>query len=254
MTDHRTFIERIESRLLLSGTLAGADLPHTGDGTSQPPAPQPPALNVLPRPSDLAATSPSAGHVHLTWQDNSSAETGFAVFRLAKGQFAQVGTVAADVTTFDDPAAPAGNDVYLVRALSDTGHSEGSNAAPVKVNAVVQDLPVLAPRVLKSRALSTTSVLLSWEKDFGATGGYVIERSADGKAGWTQVGTTPAGTRSFTDTGLTAKTRYYYRITAVGDAGKTAVSRTLIAQTKVHDNGESHPNKPGLNGGGDSHK
>jgi hypothetical protein len=239
-------MEAVETRTLMSAS-AVHDVTHRTDkgkdGGSNPPPP-PPTLTVPAKPTNLAATA-SGQTVSLTWKDNSTNETGFIVYRIVKGALTSVGTVGANVTAFSDTAAPVGQDVYVVRATNSKGNSEGSNAVTVTIAAPVA---LTAPRVLKTVAISTTSIAVSWDKDAGATGGYLVERSLDGKSGWTTVGTTAAGVRTVTDTGLTAATKYFYRVTARGDGGRTAVSAVIQGLTKRSDSGEPPKSTGGSTG------
>src|SRR5439155_13836122 len=60
---------------------------------------------------------------------------------------------------------------------------------------------------LTASAASSSSINLSWIGSSGASS-YKIQRSADGSTGWSQVGIST--TVSFTDTGLSPATTYYY--------------------------------------------
>jgi titin len=63
--------------------------------------------------------------------------------------------------------------------------------------------------------------------------GYRIERSVDGDAGWTSIGTVSANVTSVADFGLTAGTTYYYRVFATNAAGDSAASSVASATTTV---------------------
>ncbi|GCE10589.1 fibronectin type III domain-containing protein [Tengunoibacter tsumagoiensis] len=65
------------------------------------------------------------------------------------------------------------------------------------------------------------SVALNWENVTTATS-YTIKRSTTSGGPYTQVGT--SSTNSFTDTGLTNDTIYYYVVTASNTAGESALS------------------------------
>jgi len=97
----------------------------------------------------LAAAPARAGQAHLTWTDNSSGtgqETAFDIERLSQavatppagaidcatvtGTWTALTSVGADVTTYDDPAAPDGAIVcYRVRARNAGGSSAYSNVS-----------------------------------------------------------------------------------------------------------------------------
>ena len=86
------------------------------------------------------------------------------------------------------------------------------------------------PDQLAAAAASTSQINLSWTGAAGATG-YLIQRSPNGSSGWTQIGTTAAGTTSYQDTGLSAGTTYYYRVLATGGNLDSAFSNTANATT-----------------------
>lgn len=60
---------------------------------------------------------------------------------------------------------------------------------------------------------TTSEIDLAWAGSLAATG-YIVQRSSDGATGWTQIGSTAAGTTTYADTGLASDITYYYRIIA----------------------------------------
>jgi hypothetical protein len=79
-------------------------------------------------PSALAATPTSATTVTLAWTDNATTEVGFRVERsTAGGPFVQVGSPAADATTYADTGlSPSTAYAYRVRAYNNDGASPNS--------------------------------------------------------------------------------------------------------------------------------
>lgn len=76
-------------------------------------------------PSNLA-TSHSKIFIYLTWQDNSTDESGFEIQRTepARGRgFTAIGTVGQDVTSYTDRVEPGTEYVYRVRAFNATQSS-----------------------------------------------------------------------------------------------------------------------------------
>lgn len=203
--------------------------------SEEPTPPVTPAIDVPARASEFRAEV-SGRTINFSWRDNSTNEAGFNVFRLnlSTRTLDLVGHVDADMTSFTENSAPIGSFRYAVRAVNANGKGEISNIVCVNVR---EPEIVTAPRQLMSKAESTTSIALKFEGARFAKS-YIIERSADGVEGWTPIGTTSCKNNKFMDTGLTAGTRYYYRITAVGRDGTMATSATLIGQTKMSDRKE----------------
>ena len=77
-------------------------------------------------------------------------------------------------------------------------------------------------------------VVLTWLPSTGAVS-YLVQRSTVSGSGYTTVVTLPAGTTTYTDTGLTNGNFYYYVITAIGDGGLgvSATSPQITVQPGV---------------------
>jgi hypothetical protein len=79
-------------------------------------------------PSNLQATAISSTEIDLSWQDNSSNETGFAIEALISGTFQQIGTVDANVTHAGIVnLTPQTTYTFRVRALNGSTASTPSN-------------------------------------------------------------------------------------------------------------------------------
>lgn len=70
------------------------------------------------------------------------------------------------------------------------------------------------PTGLTATAVSSTQINLAWSSTGDYTVAFVIERSLDG-ASFVQIATVPVTQTSYSDTGLTPETRYWYRVKAV---------------------------------------
>lgn len=91
-------------------------------------------------PSNVAPVAAQAYRVSITWNDNSSNESGFVVERAWANslQWETVGVTAANVNNFDDDSVGTDTDyVYRVRAFNCAGRS-----APSATSASVLSLPV----------------------------------------------------------------------------------------------------------------
>ncbi|MCF7954780.1 MAG: DUF6288 domain-containing protein [Phycisphaerae bacterium] len=94
------------------------------------PAPAPPAA-----PSGLSATAISKSQIDISWTDNATNETGFKIERSDRnnGNFVQIATVGADVTSFSDTGLKKNTTYYYrVRATNASGDSAYSNEASAK--------------------------------------------------------------------------------------------------------------------------
>ena len=99
---------------------------NTASATTQTP------VTIPNAPSNLAASAVSSSQINLSWTDNSSNETGFKIERAtsASGPFSQIGTTAANATTYQNTGLTASTTYYYrVRANNTAGDSSYSNTA-----------------------------------------------------------------------------------------------------------------------------
>ncbi len=79
--------------------------------------------------------------------------------------------------------------------------------------AALYDLPV-APISLAGTPLSSFSNQITWADNNTTEDGYILQRSLSSGTGFLTVATLPANAVSFTDTGLTPNTTYFYRLSS----------------------------------------
>ncbi len=181
--------------------------------------------NSVAAPTNLTATAIS-GAVSLAWYDNAWNETGYVVERSDDGgtSWNSIGTPDADATAYVDSTASVGSTYkYRVHATGDSQDSANSNFATISVTPAT-------PGGLAATSISASSIGLSWS-DVSGESGYVIERSINNST-WSQVATPSADATSWSDTGLTAATKYYYRIKSASSAGNSATATAVNATTR----------------------
>jgi transcriptional regulator CtsR len=185
-------------------------------------------------PANLSATPVSASQINLTWTDQSTNETGFEIERKtgAVGTYAQIGTTAANITTYSDSGRAEGTTYfYRVRAANGTGNSAYSNEASATTSA---SLPV-APANLSATAFSSSQINLSWTDQSTNETGFQIERKTGAGGTYALIGTRPANDTSEGDGGLAGGATYFYRVRAVNGAGNSAYSNEASATTPLHE-------------------
>jgi titin len=186
-----------------------------------------PSSNVtgvtLPAAPTLTATPVSGTAVSLTWTTSATA-TSYRVERSANNGATWSTVASPSGTAFTDTGVQAArNYVYRVSAVNASG--AGDTSAEVNVATLLS-----APTGVSTTTLSATSISLAWTAPAGATG-YKIERSTDTNT-WTAITQSLSGTAAyFTNTGLTAGTDYYYRITALGTGTITSPTSTIVRGT-----------------------
>lgn len=127
LTSGATYFYRVSASNL------GGPSGYSNVASATTPAPQPPTA-----PSGLAATTASSSSIDLTWSDNSSNETAFAIERspAATANWQQVATVGADTTSYTDTGLAASTSYdFRVRAFNGSLASAPSNVATATTDA-----------------------------------------------------------------------------------------------------------------------
>lgn len=186
----------------------------------------PATASVPAGPSSLRATVADKS-VALTWNAGSGA-TSYSVYRGTKSDGEAVTPVATVTgTSFTDTGLTNGRTYfYHVQAFNSVGGSALSNEIQAVPAAGGPGTAPAAPTGL-SAAPGNGSIAVSWSASTGAASYSVYRGTAPGGQGSTAVGTV-TGT-SFTDTGLTNGTRYYYKVRATNAAGSSGLSAEVSA-------------------------
>jgi fibronectin type 3 domain-containing protein len=177
-----------------------------GGGKSAPPA-----------PAGLAANAGNA-QVALTWNASVDA-TGYDVKRAAVsgGPYTQIAQLSSTAYT-DTSVANGTTYYYVVSSYNSVGQS--ANSTQVSATPTVPLTAPAPPTGLQATA-GNAQISLAWTASAGATS-YHVKRSTTNGGPYTQIAA-PTST-SYTDTGLTNGTAYYYVVSALNSAGESANS------------------------------
>ena len=177
-----------------------------------------------PAPSNAQANLRATG-IEVTWRDNSTNESGFAIERqLNGGAWTPVTTAPAvagtgNGRTFTDTTiTQAGVYRYRVAAVNAAGTSAFAQTGTVTVN------PTAAPTQVTAQMVNGTGVRVRFRDNANNETGFLIERSANGGGTWQPAGTVNASngtgnTVTFVDTGVPVSGSYVYRVGATGLLG-----------------------------------
>jgi transcriptional regulator CtsR len=185
---------------------------------------------IVSPPSTLATTALATNQIKLTWRDNATDETGFKIERKtgATGTWAQIATTGANVVTYTNTGLAANTTYYYrVRAYNASGNSPYSNEA------YTATFIVNPPSTLVATALSATQIKLTWRDNATNETGFKIERKTGATGTWAQIATAAANVVTYTNTGLTTNTTYYYRVRAYNATGNSPYSNEAYTATFI---------------------
>ncbi|MBA4158598.1 MAG: fibronectin type III domain-containing protein, partial [Gemmatimonadetes bacterium] len=193
--------------------------------------PQPPASAT-----SLVATANSPTQVDLTWNPGSGA-TSHKLHRSTVSGFTpnesnRIATVGAVGSHSDLSAQQNTTYYYLVVASNSTGDAPPSNEASATTPGMTQSPS--APTSLVATAVSMSQINLTWTDNASNESGFKIERAPDNNGApgaYTQIATVGANTTSYSNTGLSAGTRYWYRVRAYNADGDSGYSNESSATT-----------------------
>src|SRR5947208_2043901 len=176
----------------------------------------------------MFSSNPSSS-VSLAWTDNSNNETGFKIQRKqgATGIYTTIKTTAANITTYtdSDSALLDGTQYYYkVCATNSSGDSPYSN----EVNGITI---MRVPTGLSATAVSSSQINLTWTDNSLAEDGYTIEQSPVDDLHFSQIGVVAANQTSYSATGLSEGTKYYYRVRAYNSITASVYSSETNATT-----------------------
>jgi hypothetical protein len=225
----------------LTAALTTADLANvaTLNITVLNPAPGGGSSNVAPlaiippppaAPTALTATAISGTEINLAWTDNSNNETAFVIQRKigSGGTYSTLISLPPNTMTYSDTGLTAST-TYFYKVLAT---NNGSNSSPSnEYGATPYGAVPAAPSNVTATGVSNTQVNLTWTDANTNETGIKLERKTGSSGAYAQVAVLCPNTTSYSDTGLTLATTYYYRLRSYNSAGDSAYSTETSGTT-----------------------
>jgi hypothetical protein len=187
---------------------------------------------VHPPPSTPGAVTASDGsfydHVRVTW-NNVAGETGYAVLRASAvdGPYAEIATLAADVTEYADPLACGSTAWYRVKA---TGLGGVSDLSPAARGGTARCRPVTPPGVTASLDTYRDRIRLAWTGVADADG-YTVCRADTLTGVYAVIATLEADQTQYEDPRPCGWITAYYKVRAFNTSGASPDSPAATGRT-----------------------
>src|SRR2546426_6976746 len=232
--------------LLLSVIFSGCDhkqpmAPRVEAATGGQPGP------TLAAPSNTSAVAALWNQINVGWQDNSSNESGFEVYRSTtgpSGAFSLVATVGANATSYGNGGLAGSTQYcYEVRAFRTTGGKTTYSAFSSTACATTPRAPVPpAPSAVNAVPRFGYAFDITWTDNSSDATGFRVERSTTSAGPWTPVGTTSAKVTSLADylvnypyTGADRPACYrVFAVNSLGDSDPSNVDCTAMPATPTN--------------------
>lgn len=185
-------------------------------------------------PSDLAAGTASHDVINLSWQDNSTNETGFEVYRSTAGPtgtFEFRSSTEANATSASDGGLAASTQYcYRIRAFRKTGNKfsySSFTTTAVCATTLVVPRPAAPSGVKATPLFSGFRTDITWTDNSTDETGFRVERSTAAMESWTFVATTGANATSLQyQEYLGVEQPVCFRVFAVNSFGNSELSNT----------------------------
>jgi hypothetical protein len=171
--------------------------------------------SLLQKPTNLSCLVLSWHRIQLKWQDNSN-ETTFVIERKAPGDgnFKEIAVVPQNVTTYideDDASSPVASDLlYTYRIKAVTGSTNSEYSDEISVTSTYLG----APSTLSGSFVDGQRIRLLWKDTTYDETGFEIWRRVGTSAVWELYATMGKNAVTYTDTSVSEKNSYSYKIRA----------------------------------------
>jgi len=204
-----------------------------------------PSFMVVNPPASLTATAFSYNQINLAWQDNSSNESGFEVYRSStgpNGPFVLIATTGSRATSYGDAGGGLRGSTqycYEVRAFRTTGRKNTYSEYSSVACATTPRSPVpAAASGLDAVPVSGYAINVTWTDNSTDETGFRVERAASAAGPWTIVANLGLNATALFDyqSGVIEQQRCYrvFAVNSYGDSDPSNGDCTAIPATPTN--------------------
>ena len=191
--------------------------------------PGPANMAVLHNPLGVAADRLGNVFISDTWNNHIRRVDSMGIITTIAGTLNPLGFPEEDFSGDGGPAIRAGLGYPRGIAVSTSGTVYFADRWNHRIRALAR--PPQTPSRLAATAVASSRINLAWQSNSANLEGFRIERRVARRANWSEIGTTAASTRRFTDMGLKPTTTYEYRVRAFNVVQASVPSNIARATT-----------------------
>lgn len=188
--------------------------------------------NALPPSSPIGVVAAPVGEtINLTWLPAADFEKGVSSYRIYRGTTSANKVLLAEVssspplTYVDAGTLPQTTYYYQVSAVNNLA-LEGQRSSTV--SATTGNIPPAAPTGLTA-SYANNNASLDWADNHESDlAGYFVYKATTAVGPFVKLNALPVTTSAFTATGLTNGVIYYFRVTAVDNAGNESLPTGVV--------------------------
>jgi fibronectin type 3 domain-containing protein/predicted esterase len=184
-------------------------------------------------PDGVSVNTTGSDKIKISWNDKSNNETAYQIYRSLKPNISYqiVFTTTANAIQYVDSGLDA-NTKYYYKINAVNNYSTSAFTNYVSSTTLKMPAPPKAPTNLKAKALSASSIQLTWVDADSDEINYQVLRSLVDSLNLKQVTLLPANSISFTDTGLYGNTNYFYKVNAISAVSYSINKPAVNIKTK----------------------
>ncbi|MDX9854822.1 MAG: fibronectin type III domain-containing protein, partial [Tenuifilaceae bacterium] len=178
-------------------------------------------VSIPNAPSNVNLVSATEHTIKIGWTDNSADETKFQILYATAidGTYLLAGEVNPDVIEFEHTGLTSKTSYfYKVRAVNNDLTSAYSPVFETSTEGIA------APTLTSISSPAAQTITINWQDNDINETGFVIERSLEPSANFSQVGTVEADVTTFDDITVDYGVIYYYRVYAVNNLTQSELS------------------------------
>jgi fibronectin type 3 domain-containing protein len=171
---------------------------------------------------------PATGKAKVTWSKNKEMDlAGYRVYRRLKGtSFGSTPLATTTSTSYTDTPPPTGQTYYYEVRAYDKAGNESTGTADQPVTTVDRTAPT-APTGLETSP-QQQGVWLAWGPVFDAVQSYRVYRATSADGTYIRIANVTDGV-TYIDTSAAEETTYYYRVTALDEAGNESAPSAAVS-------------------------